>query len=491
MKSTLKKFIFLTVPISIVACSAEPPSSESKPISNDTTVMAEVNSEDEIATTEVSDADNDVKAKPNIVLYMRTHEQSGLSKSSKSDADYYRVLIRELPNQRYLVQDFFISGKKLTDPYILTDGKLEYVDNEDVAHPNNYYPREGARTVWSKSGNKRIESYYKNNMPTGTWIYYYGNKQKWREETYVNGEAHGVIRGWNEDGVLTHLCRSEYGKKDGRCFRKYNNNPNVYAYIGEYQKGEKIGVWKTWNLDGSIEKIDFYGLIPPEAIKESLSQDQFEIFTFDVNADDVDDLVISRINDASGNLNLHQGNELYVLTGDKSNRYTLSLSTSNFTDETGWFLADIYPSANHSGFILKILYSPRGRSNQYFHFSQKNKDWRIAKYISEGTLITGEDYYCIENNNVALSEFEYAKSATYSDSQLQSLCPPPPTKYVVKTDQAEILNEKFKSRTKPNYYIKGDLIEAFDQNEDWVKVAYKEGTKFGWIDKRDLSSISD
>ena len=62
----------------------------------------------------------------------------------------------------------------------------------------------------------------------------------------------------------------------------------------------------------------------------------------------------------------------------------------------------------------------------------------------------------------------------------------PAIKYVVKTEKAEILSEDFESRSPPNYYIKSDLIEAFDQNEDWVKVSYKNGTKFGWIDKREL-----
>ena len=244
---------------------------------------------------------------------------------------------------------------------------------------------------------------------------------------------------------------------------------------------------RTYLIDGEYLKED-PKLLSFTDIEAKYDENSHKIFTFDVNADDVDDLVISRINDHN---NAYQGNELYVLTGDKSGKYTLSLDTSNYTDETGWFFADIYPRKNHSGFILKIIYSPRGRSNQYFYFSQKNKDWRIEKYVSEGTLITGKDYYCIENNNVTLSEFEYAKSATYSESQFQSLCPPPPTKYVFKTDQAEILNEEFKSRSKPNYYIKGDLIEAFDQNEDWVKVSYKNSTKFGWIDKRDLSPVAD
>lgn len=73
-----------------------------------------------------------------------------------------------------------------------------------------------------------------------------------------------------------------------------------------------------------------------------------------------------------------------------------------------------------------------------------------------------------------------------SEKDIPNKCPPPPISYVLKAEQAKILNEKFESRSTPNYYIKGDLIEAFDQNEDWVKVSYKNGTKFGWIDKREL-----
>lgn len=70
------------------------------------------------------------------------------------------------------------------------------------------------------------------------------------------------------------------------------------------------------------------------------------------------------------------------------------------------------------------------------------------------------------------------------------LCPLP-IEYVVKVDQAEILDENFESRLPSNYYIKGDAVEAFNQNEDWVKVSYRNSTKFGWIDKRDLTPFSD
>ena len=219
-----------------------------------------------------------------------------------------------------------------------------------------------------------------------------------------------------------------------------------------------------------LKKLISHGLIPPEAIKESLSQDQFEIFTFDVNADDIDDLVISRINDDN---NLFQGDELYVLIGDKSGKYTLSLDTHSYTTDSGWSVSNILPRRDHLGFIISTQYST-GRSGYTFYYAFENGKWYISDASAEGSMPTGEEYYCINHNNTSVDDFiTLIGSYPTEADELVRNCPLPPTKYTVKTDQAEILDEKLKSRSKPNYYIKGDLIEAFDQNEDWVKVAYK------------------
>lgn len=472
MKSTLKIFFLLIVLISVVACNAQSTSLENQTSNEEATTMSEVSS-----TTK------DANHKKRVVLYMRAHDLSGLEKSTKSDAYYYRVLIKKLSKERYLVQDFFISGKKLTDPYILTDGKLEYTDNEDVTHLNNYYPIEGARIVWSESGNKEIETHYENNMPTDTWIEYFENGQKKSENHYKDGVLHGISKIWNEQGVLTGECSYDHGIKNGRCYAKYSLSPDIYIYDFKYKNDKKTGVSKKWNIDGSIDEFTFDESLSLQEIKKSLKKDQFKIFTFDVTADGIDDLVISRVN---GDSNLYQGDELYVLKGNSDSRYKLILSTSNYTDEAGWFLYDIFPKANNSGFILKNYFATRGNSNQTFYFEKVDNEFVIMKYVSDGTHINGEDYYCIENDKFDLSEKEYGKSSSYSDEQFKSICPPPTNDYKVIAGKAEILSEDFESRSPPNYYIRGDLIEAFDQNEDWVKVSYKNGTKFGWIDKREL-----
>lgn len=223
-------------------------------------------------------------------------------------------------------------------------------------------------------------------------------------------------------------------------------------------------------------------------LKENYPDNLYEIYDYDVNADSVKDKIFSTKNDER---NTYQGNDLIVYLGQTNGVYKLSLKTTNFTDETGWFLYNIYPRADHSGFILKNYFSTRGNSNQSYYFEKINNEWTIMKYVSDGTLITGENYYCIERNRSASSKFEYGKSANLTEKQFKEECPPLPTNYQVIAEKAEILDEGFESRSPPNYYIKGDTFEAFDQNEDWVKVSYKNGTKFGWIDKRNLKPISE
>lgn len=120
------------------------------------------------------------------------------------------------------------------------------------------------------------------------------------------------------------------------------------------------------------------------------------------------------------------------------------------------------------------------------YFEKVDNEFVITKYVSDGTLINGEDYSCIEKDKFTLSQSEYGKSSSYSNEQFKCIGSPPTTSQEITVSKAEVLSEDFESRLPPNYYIKGNLVKAFDQNEDWVKVSYKNSTNFGWIDKREL-----
>ncbi|WP_250162225.1 hypothetical protein [Psychrobacter sp. WY6] len=169
-----------------------------------------------------------------------------------------------------------------------------------------------------ESGSKKIQSYYKNNLPTGTWIEYFENGQKKSEDTYKDGVLHGISKKWNEQGDLTGECTYDHGVKNGRCYSKFTLYPNIYHSDSKYKNGKRFGISKSWNIDGTIEEFIFNGPLSLQEIEKDLTKNQFKIFTLDVTADGIDDLVISRIND---NANLYQGDELYVLIGDKGGKY--------------------------------------------------------------------------------------------------------------------------------------------------------------------------
>ncbi len=212
----------------------------------------------------------------------------------------------------------------------------------------------------------------------------------------------------------------------------------------------------------------------------------YEFYNYDVNADSIKDKIITHQNDEK---NFHQGSDLYVYLGSKNNHYKLSLKSDNFTDETGWFLNGIIPRNNRLGFILTNFYSPRGHSEQSFYFGQQDDEWILRKYVSEGTLISGEEYYCVENQISSLSNRSYGKSREYSESEFVKYCPPLATSYQVTVNKAEILDQNFDPQVPSNYYIKDDVIKVFSQNEDWVEVSYKNNTKRGWVDKRSLQAL--
>ncbi|NIE96389.1 toxin-antitoxin system YwqK family antitoxin [Acinetobacter sp. C26M] len=189
-----------------------------------------------------------------VILYMKNAESSGQEATTKEQAEFYRVLLKKLDGQKILVQDFYISGKKQTDPYILTDGKLDYVYNEQA--DTSYYPREGSRVVWYESGSKAAETEYNDHKENGLWRVWYENGNLKEETNYKAGKINGISKNWNEDGKLTGECNYKDGLEDGRCYEKYTMNPQVFIYDGTYKKGMKVGEWKEWDEEGKLVKVE-------------------------------------------------------------------------------------------------------------------------------------------------------------------------------------------------------------------------------------------
>ena len=270
-----------------------------------------------------------------------------------------------------------------------------------------------------------------------------------------------------------------------------NANAAQSVSISQKGKGCKVNVSDS-KVIGSLKsakqenKVKKQQQFTSKELAQTYDSNLYQFYNFDVNADGIKDKVITHKNDKD---NVPQGDDLLVYLGTSDSKYKLSLETTNFTDEAGWFLNDITPRSDYSGFILTTYFADRGHSEQSFYFGLQNDKWLMTKYVSAGTLITGVGYYCIENRSSDISNVSYGQSSEYSEAEFEKKCPPLASSYKVTANKAEILDQNFNPQTPSNFYVKDDVTEAVAQNEDWIKVSYKQDSKYGWVDKGALNAL--
>ena len=270
-----------------------------------------------------------------------------------------------------------------------------------------------------------------------------------------------------------------------------NANAAQSVSISQKGKGCKVNVSDS-KVIGSLKsakqenKVKKQQQFTSKELAQTYDSNLYQFYNFDVNADGIKDKVITHKNDKD---NVPQGDDLLVYLGTSDSKYKLSLETTNFTDEAGWFLNDITPRSDYSGFILTTYFADRGHSEQSFYFGLQNDKWLMTKYVSAGTLITGVGYYCIENRSSDISNVSYGQSSGYSEAAFEKKCPPLASRYKVTANKAEILDQNFNPQTPSNFYVKDDVTEAVAQNEDWIKVSYKQDSKYGWVDKGALNAL--
>ena len=215
----------------------------------------------------------------------------------------------------------------------------------------------------------------------------------------------------------------------------------------------------------------------------------FASFHFDINNDGKRDLIVAKDN---SNGDGQQDDTLYVYLA-KSKHYELDLSSITFADAPATLFSTVTPRYNHKGFIVSTYRanSEKDYIKEYL-FEQVGAEWWVTYGVLKSTVDTGAAYYCQSrtqyNATTDFSRFDLDKEI--DDGYKLKNCPIPPTSYKVVSDKAEILSEDFMPNKLPSYFIKGDIIQQPDifygQNQDWVRVSYKDDSKSGWVRKRDL-----
>lgn len=216
-------------------------------------------------------------------------------------------------------------------------------------------------------------------------------------------------------------------------------------------------------------------------------------FNFDINQDGLKDYVITSNSD-NGDTGF---DDLYVYLSLDGKKYQFLTHGTNFNEDGGNKFLEIVPRSNGKGFILSTYFPDRGYHIKDYYISpllnMKNQ-WVLEKIVEKGYIsrdISGkyyEDYFYYCNHVQKSNFFTYdmrISFGNYDDEEKLEKCSIS-MEYTVSEQQAEILNNDFRKLNPKNYFILGDKVVAIDQNDDWIKVVYKNGKKVGWVNKKNL-----
>ncbi len=156
----------------------------------------------------------------------------------------------------------------ITRGYIFQNGWLRY---EGITDANGL--RQGLWKEYYDTGELRSEGHYKNSIMTGTWnfyftdkkveitgkynskgqktgswIWYYPNRQELMVENWAKGELDGEYFEYDENGTVITSGTYYMGAEDGDWY--YNNNGTIEK--GAYYEGLRTGDWKMWYPNGNL-----------------------------------------------------------------------------------------------------------------------------------------------------------------------------------------------------------------------------------------------
>ncbi len=164
-------------------------------------------------------------------------------------------------------REYDTAGKVIRG-YVFKNGILRF---EGVTDDNGL--RQGLWKEFYETGELRSEGHYQNSNPTGSWKFYFQDKQiemtgaynKKGQKTgewiwyYANGQPMimenweaGFLQGdyteYDEEGNEISKGVYEYGEKDG----SWSYKTGTMTEKGDYYDGMRQGVWKQWFSDGTL-----------------------------------------------------------------------------------------------------------------------------------------------------------------------------------------------------------------------------------------------
>ena len=130
------------------------------------------------------------------------------------------ILKQSSPCDRYLSQ-------------MILEFPFQVIQNIDyLGYPREYILKNGQEhgmiRGWYENGQLWYEKYWKNGQRHGLSRWWYHNGQLWREENWKNYQRHGLERWWHSNGQLEYEENWKNGQQHGRQYGWYPNSQLNY-----------------------------------------------------------------------------------------------------------------------------------------------------------------------------------------------------------------------------------------------------------------------
>ncbi len=181
------------------------------------------------------------------------------------------------PNGQVREQLTFLHGKPV--------GRARhYHENGRLAHEVTFVEgqRQGTAISWDEKGDKYAEWQFKDDVPHGTWTWFYPNGNKVKQETFAPVARETFVPG--DDGPLGpvggEMMERLFGSKHGPWLWWYEDGQ--VGIRGEYHDDEMHGRWEYFNPRGELTETREYERgrllnppkhLPPEAQQSDADED--------------------------------------------------------------------------------------------------------------------------------------------------------------------------------------------------------------------------
>lgn len=178
---------------------------------------------------------------------------------------YYRLIRFEASKPLGKVRDFYKTGMKQWDGYLLSilpdvmDGESNFYHENGKLNKREYNVQgslEGPSTEYSPEGNLTVKGQYKGGKAQGKWVYYYADGAIQFEQDYKDSQLHGNAVGYHRNGKIQ--SRSHYLNNLQEGFNENFSEDGKKTDQSNYKEGELDGAYEAYLEDGTLQEKGVY-----------------------------------------------------------------------------------------------------------------------------------------------------------------------------------------------------------------------------------------